>query len=108
MANYHGGYVKVTIDKVLEEPTSVGYDMKLANGGKNDLGWLTDPADLDNFLRPIARFKEGTKVLASVDGGRMPGKVEKCYHPNWVYAIRLDRGGLVYAPEDIDMFVQKA
>lgn len=104
MANYKGSYKKSKVVEVKDEKTRTSYEVRLTDGGES----VQAPEDLDRLIRPIARFKEGTKVLANVDHGFSPGKVERCYHTNWVYAVRLDKGNLVYAPEDVDTFVKKA
>lgn len=51
------------------------------------------------------RFPVGTPVMASVEGGRMPGKILKQWDDGNAYRIKLDDGVECWAPVDVDYFV---
>jgi len=105
MANTGQCYSQGTITGVEEKKTVTQYAIKL----NEEQGTVHAPADLDVFVRRIARFKEGDKVLARhSEDGYVPGTVMRTYHPKWVYAIELQDGSVVTAPSDVDAFVKKA
>jgi hypothetical protein len=103
VANHSGKYKRGKISEVKEEPVTTSYSIKLTESDDT----LTAPDDMNMYVRPIARFTTGTEVLANVSHKLVPGKIEACYHPDWVYAIRLDTGNVVTAPEDTDTFIKK-
>lgn len=103
MFNKEGSYCKGQISEVREEQLSNGYSITV----KGEKRVWTAPEDLDVFVRPIARYKKGTKVLAKVNDEYVPGTIESLYHPNWVYSVRLDAGNVVYVPRDEDIFMKK-
>merc|ERR1712039_1035880 len=104
MANHEQEYKKCKIQEISEGRTMTSYKAKLLVGKKEV---IDAPEDLNRFLRPICRFEKGTKVVANVAQKFVPGTIEACYHPNWVYAVRLDAGNVVFCPEDTDVFVKK-
>ena len=61
------------------------------------------------------RFKEGDRVVCSVDEGWMPGTVSKVRHQDvdhcdgrvMPYQVKLDMGDIVYAPVDNDSFIKR-
>jgi len=103
MANQNCGYKKGRIVEVKDEKNRTSYSIKMIDGGQV----LTAPDDLNMYVRPLARFTKGTKVVANVNHQETPGTIEAVYNPNWVYAIRLDAGNVVFAPEDMDCFIKK-
>jgi len=102
MAFYEGSYAKGKITEVKNEGTRIAYTVKLAGGGPV----FQILEDLNRFIRPVARYDKGMKVLANVAQQFVPGTIEACYHPNWVYAVRLDAGNVVFVPEDTDVFMK--
>jgi len=95
-------YQRGKVAAVTPTKCSTSYEIELDSGIT-----CTAPEDTNAFVRPLARFTEGTKVLARVGSGFVPGEIVKCYHPQWVYAVKLDLGQVVFAPEDLDTFVKK-
>jgi len=106
VANYQGGYKKGKITEINNARTYTSYGIQLTEGEKP--ATCNAPEDLNRFVRPLARYEKGTKVLANVANEFVPGVIEAVYHPNWVYAVRLDAGNVVFVPEDIDHFMKKA
>lgn len=104
MAHRTKGYEKGSVIEVRENPTSTGYRIQMADCSEECVA----PEDLSQFVRPVARFKKGSAVLARVGDGYLPGKIDAVYHPEWVYAVRLKDGNVVMAPEDSDLYVKKA
>jgi len=102
MENHEGSYKKGKITEVRDDGVCASYSIMV--DGDNV---LEAPEDLNMFIRPICRFKKGTKVFANVKQEFVPGTIDACYHPNWVYACRLDTGDTVFVPEDIDVFCKK-
>lgn len=98
VANHENSYKKGEITAVGEGQSA--YQIKLEDSSE-----IFAPADSNTCVRSIARFKIGDKVQANIGGELLPGIVEQVYHPMWVYAIRVEEKGLVYAPEDNDAFV---
>jgi hypothetical protein len=103
MANYNGGYKRGKVVEVKENKTFNAYGIKIVEG---DGGSCEAPEDLNQFVRPVARYEKDAKVLANVGGEFKPGTIEAVYHPNWVYAVRLDAGNVVCVPEDTDQFMK--
>lgn len=103
MFNQEGAYRKGEISEVRDEKIRTAYSISVKGEKKT---WNA-PEDTDNFVRPMARYKKGTKVLAKVQDEYVPGTIEAVYHPNWVYSVRLDKGNLVYVPRDEDLFMKK-
>lgn len=103
-ANHEGNYKKCKIEEVRDEGIRIAYKVKLVGDGQET---LEVSEDLNRFIRPISRFEKGTKVVANVAQKFVPGIIEACYHPNWVYAVRLEAGNVVFCPEDTDIFVKK-
>jgi len=103
MFNQEGTYRKGEISEVRDEKIRTAYSISV----KGEKRSWNAPEDIDNFVRPMARYKKGTKVLAKVQDEYVPGTIEAVYHPNWVYSVRLDAGNLVYVPRDEDMFMKK-
>eukprot|EP00927_Polykrikos_kofoidii_P056005 TRINITY_DN50187_c0_g1_i1.p1 TRINITY_DN50187_c0_g1~~TRINITY_DN50187_c0_g1_i1.p1 ORF type:complete len:553 (+),score=116.68 TRINITY_DN50187_c0_g1_i1:33-1691(+) len=103
MVNREGSFKKAKITEVKEEKLRTGYSVKM----ESDKSVVNFPEDISKFIRPIARFTAGTKVLANVGSEWVAGKIEDIYSPNWVYSVRLDTGNVVYVPEDVDKLVKK-
>eukprot|EP00931_Biecheleriopsis_adriatica_P077535 TRINITY_DN51087_c0_g1_i1.p1 TRINITY_DN51087_c0_g1~~TRINITY_DN51087_c0_g1_i1.p1 ORF type:complete len:571 (-),score=105.75 TRINITY_DN51087_c0_g1_i1:85-1731(-) len=101
MCHMQGSYKKATITEIKDLKVLTSYLAKV------DKQVIEVPEELTSFVRPIARFTVGTEVLAKMQGGYVPGKIEAVYHPRWVYSVRLDEGDLVFVPEDVDNFVKK-
>jgi len=110
MANQGGGYQQGTVVEVKDEPCRTAYRIKLEKeeGKEEGDNECFAPEDVNQFVRPVARFKKGDKVMARVSGGQYAeGVVEDMYNPEWVYTIRLTaQGNTVMAPEDSDGFVK--
>jgi len=102
MANHDGSYKQGKIAEVGGEKGA--YEIKLDDQEET----VCAPADANQFLRPLARFKVGDEVRANVASEFVIGTIEAVYHPMWVYSIRVEEKGLVYAPEDTDAFVAAA
>lgn len=103
MAARDGGYKKGTVKEVINDKIRTGYRILMTDGSGEEKA----PEELYQYLRPIARFDKGDKVLARVGKDYAPGIVEAVYHPKWVYAIKLGDGNVVMAPEDADDFVKE-
>merc|ERR1712087_144676 len=101
MAYYKREYTKGEVTEVMSEKTIDSYNIKLLEGEEKDTCTVLE--DLNKLVRPVARFKKGTKVFANVGKGFVPGTIEEVYDPQGVYIIRLDAGGLVSASEDNDL-----
>merc|ERR1712037_944752 len=100
VANYTGSYKKGRVTEVVSERNFYSYKVQLLEG--RTPATCTAPEDLNRFIRPVARFEKGAEVLANVEQEFVPGTIEAVYHPNWVYAVRLDAGNVVFVPEDTD------
>lgn len=104
MVNKGQGYKECKVLEVVRDGSDGVYKVKETAGSPEF--WV--PLDVDQIVRPLARFQKGDKVKANVGGQFVPGIVEELYHPAWVYAIKLDKdGNMVTAPEDSDQFVRK-
>lgn len=64
-------------------------------------------AVMDCVTKPL-RFGIGERILAAGENGFAPGKVLRHWDELNAYRIRLDDGDEVWAPMDIDGFIQKA
>ena len=90
-------------------PPTVGTEGSLRNAQFELQGKLLS-------FRVSLRFAVGTRVKCCVGGGKWaPGRVIKLHHheasfePGFFapYQIRLDDGGLIYAPEDRDSYIRE-
>lgn len=98
------GFKECKVLEVTKDGSDGVYKVKETAGSPEF--WV--PHDLDQLVRPIARFKKGDKIKANVGGEFVPGVVDEVYHHAWVYAINLEKdGSRVTAPEDTDQFVRK-
>jgi len=105
MAYYGGGYKKGEVTEIISEKTFDSYSIKVLEGEEQA---MCTARDLNELIRPIARYDKGTKVLARVTmTDERPGTIEAVYHKDWVYAVRLDSGDLVSVPEDTDHYMKK-
>ena len=77
-----GKYKRGEVTEVISEKTFDSYNIKWLEG--EEQGTCTVLEDLNQFVRPIARFGKGTKVLAKVASGFAPGTIEDVYHPEGV------------------------
>merc|ERR1712232_642685 len=68
MAALEGGYRQVRITAVHEHKVCTSYS---ANLGKES---IDVPIDMDQYVRPVARFSVGTEVFAKMAEGYLPGK----------------------------------
>jgi len=102
MARRSRGYEKGVILEVQSKANTFAYRMRMMDQTES-----IAPEDLDIFVRPVARFAVGDKVFAQVNGNYEPGLVDAVYHPKWTYAVKLESGNVVIAPEDHDRFVKK-
>lgn len=94
-------YVKAA---VLEVGGGKGaYHLRLADGSEHSVA-----VDVDQFIRPVARFRKGMDVLAKVGSEYVAGRIDAVYGPTWVYAIKVSGERVVMAPEDTDSFVKRA
>jgi len=100
------GWTKCRVEEVRDEGLKTMYKVQVIEGStEGDM--VCVPEDTNRFMRRIARFKKGDKVMANVGQQFSPGTVEVVYHPEWVYKIHLDCGEDVYAPEDSDGYVRQ-
>eukprot|EP00928_Gymnodinium_smaydae_P061291 TRINITY_DN45406_c0_g1_i1.p1 TRINITY_DN45406_c0_g1~~TRINITY_DN45406_c0_g1_i1.p1 ORF type:complete len:521 (-),score=96.41 TRINITY_DN45406_c0_g1_i1:250-1812(-) len=101
MANRSRGYEPGVIVAVTPTKTSYSYRIKCEDGEE-----CVAPTDLNQYVRAVARFKKGTKVLAKISDSYVPGVIEAVNHPQWVYLIKLRDGNVVTAPEDEDSYIK--
>jgi hypothetical protein len=110
MAHVDGHYKPARVTLVHDKKRTFAYDLLIVpETPSSELRSVTAREDLDIFVRSVARFKPGDKVMCSNANQEMvPGTVEKSYNPHWVYEVKLASGERMYVREDSDRYCQRA
>jgi len=103
MCRRQGSYQKAIITEVKDLKAHTSYLATL----EADKQAIEVPEEINQFVRPLARFTEGMEVEVKMQHGFVPGKIEAVYHPNWVYAVRQENGEMAFVPQDDDAFCKK-